>query len=742
MSAQLAPVSDAEIKVVRSLNERAHESLSLLMSFRVFRSLNFFSIIEASALALSAAKLVAEAEEVNPDTEIHFPSLHASNVFNSLIALATLSALNFSSGDASADAAARALLHVALGELAVTRAASRALSPRQRYRLQGLAAESESREQASAEASAKAEADSKALIKASFQHIPLTPTVERLISDWVRNTHALRVAKTKDIQNRNDALNDMLATLSRILRCPSFGPGAIRLLSFGSTQSGFDSGGSSDVDCVLLVDGARLTNDDAWKKISRAWMFSPPRGWSSIEVISFARVPILRAIHERSLVQLDVSVGHENGLHNTALLRAYTLCNSHLAAVGVAVKAWAKERGCADASKGTLSSYGWVCLLIFFAQRCGLVPVLTASSTVAAFVKAGAPGGGGYENDRFVSGWRHSFVANGEWASRFADRLTPAADVLTFLESLTLPLSPGAFLISFFRFTRLLFAGVVPKDVESVDLLGGCVSIRTGGYLQRRACEIAVPLVNENGQLLGSVGAKSKKARSPRPKPTPSWRAVTIEDPFELDHDLARVLSLEGQQLIRQELNDAVAALEGTGGIGTSNGMESSSFYGLGCRISALTASSKLATPSLITPTSSTSLVTPLSLVSPPSFVTPPSLVPSPSLVIGKQEISKRIRSAEEAAKELAEKLGRTLTLSPSPRVDETGAAARPVDKVAGVDKVADVKMVDKDRKIMLLVQTVLKSLRSRLAMTESTQLTKIESDCRALLIENLPLKL
>jgi len=133
---QGVPVSDAEHKVY-TLHKRAQQALSFLMSFRDFRSINFFSIIEASALALSAAKLVAEAEEVNPDMEINFPSSHASNVFNSLMALTTLSALHFSSGDAAADAAARALLNVALGELAVTRAASRVLSFRQRTRLQG-----------------------------------------------------------------------------------------------------------------------------------------------------------------------------------------------------------------------------------------------------------------------------------------------------------------------------------------------------------------------------------------------------------------------------------------------------------------------------------------------------------------------------------------------------------------------------------------------------------------------------
>jgi len=66
------------------------------------------------------------------------------------------------------------------------------------------------------------------------------------------------------------------------------------------------------------------------------------------------------------------------------------------------------------------------------------------------------------------------------------------------------------------------------------------------------------------------------------------------------------------------------------------------------------------------------------------------------------------------------------------------------VDKVTHVDthvdKVNDAKMVDNDRQIMLLVQTVFKSLKLRLATTQS--LTKIESECRLLLIENLPLKL
>ena len=93
---------------------------------------------------------------------------------------------------------------------------------------------------------------------------------------------------------------------------------------------------TSDVDCVLLVDGARLTPDGAWRQIARAWRYAPPRGWAGVEVVSFARVPILRATHERSRVQLDVCVGHEMGVLNTATgsMRGGLYFNAALLAAG------------------------------------------------------------------------------------------------------------------------------------------------------------------------------------------------------------------------------------------------------------------------------------------------------------------------------------------------------------------------------------------------------------------------
>jgi hypothetical protein len=671
--------SSETVQQNEAVNERAEKALSLLISFRVFRYQPFFSVVEASALASCAASLVTEAELTN-DKEINFPTgtHEQEDVFNSLT---TLTTFNVSSGDTSADNAARALICDALGELANSRAASKLLSPRQRARLQGLSAEFRARERAASlaleKAKAEAEAHAAARLEAASLHITMPPAIERLVSDWVLQTHSMRLAKPIDIVNRNEALTEMHFVLSRILRCPISGPGALLLQPFGSTRSGFDSGGMSDVDCILLVDGTRHTNDTAWKFISRSWMFSPPRGWTNIEVISFARVPILRAIHERSLVQLDVCVGHEMGLLNTELLHAYTLTgqNCQLAAVGVSIKAWAKERGCANASKGTLSSYGWICLLIFFAQRCGLVPVLTSDENIAAFIAAGSPGSGGHENERIISGWKHRFVDNGEWAARFAARLTPAADVTIALDTLkALPSSPGALLLSFFRFASLIFAGVVSNDNESSSK-GGCLSIRTGKYLPKRSCETALPLVDEHGKVLGTVGARSKKLRPSRPKPTPQWRLISIEDPFELHHDLARSISVEGQRHIQQELSAAVAALEGASSIGTSHDNEES-FSSLSRRISAITGTTKPSSPAFITFTAKKAEEESSHTSGKPKLR---SSEDAEKELKAEEESSHtygkpKLRSSDDAAKELAEKLGRSLSISGG------AAAASPVD--------------------------------------------------------------
>lgn len=54
---------------------------------------------------------------------------------------------------------------------------------------------------------------------------------------------------------------------------------------------------------------------------------------------------------------------------NTQLLRAYCDVDERVAKLGIALKEWAKACDIGDASKGSLSSYSYIIMLIHFLQR-------------------------------------------------------------------------------------------------------------------------------------------------------------------------------------------------------------------------------------------------------------------------------------------------------------------------------------------------------------------------------------
>ena len=64
----------------------------------------------------------------------------------------------------------------------------------------------------------------------------------------------------------------------------------------------------------------------------------------------------------------DISFYNPLALCNTALLRTYSLVDQRLREVAYVIKKWAKNRHINSPLDGTLSSYGYVLLIIYFFQ--------------------------------------------------------------------------------------------------------------------------------------------------------------------------------------------------------------------------------------------------------------------------------------------------------------------------------------------------------------------------------------
>ncbi|XP_028980218.1 poly(A) RNA polymerase GLD2 isoform X4 [Esox lucius] len=81
-----------------------------------------------------------------------------------------------------------------------------------------------------------------------------------------------------------------------------------------------------------------------------------------------AKVPILKFRDKVSGVEFDLNVNNTVGIRNTFLLRSYANTEQRVRPIILVIKRWARHHGINDASKGTLSSYTLVLMVLHYLQ--------------------------------------------------------------------------------------------------------------------------------------------------------------------------------------------------------------------------------------------------------------------------------------------------------------------------------------------------------------------------------------
>ncbi|KAJ1357378.1 hypothetical protein KIN20_015514 [Parelaphostrongylus tenuis] len=145
----------------------------------------------------------------------------------------------------------------------------------------------------------------------------------------------------------------------------------VRLKIFGSLLSGFGVV-NSDIDICfrfqedvqpLEVDSVGIVQDIALS-------LKKMRGIESVGTVIWAKVPIVKFTWKDLGVEGDISYYNVLALRNTEMLREYCQWDHRVAPLGVWVKRWAKSCDIGDASRGSLSSYAYIILLIHYLQNC------------------------------------------------------------------------------------------------------------------------------------------------------------------------------------------------------------------------------------------------------------------------------------------------------------------------------------------------------------------------------------
>ncbi|WFD41967.1 RNA uridylyltransferase [Malassezia psittaci] len=164
-------------------------------------------------------------------------------------------------------------------------------------------------------------------------------------------------------------------------------PGA-RLLAFGSMANGFALR-NSDMDLCCILPHGKRTEDEQCKSASEMVEILGEliRKETDFHVLPLpkARIPIIkmtrRATNEVPYdIACDIGFDNHLALENTRLLLSYATLDPHrLRAVVLFIKVWTKRRKLNSPFTGTLSSYGYTLLVLFYfvhVKRPALLPNL------------------------------------------------------------------------------------------------------------------------------------------------------------------------------------------------------------------------------------------------------------------------------------------------------------------------------------------------------------------------------
>ena len=139
-----------------------------------------------------------------------------------------------------------------------------------------------------------------------------------------------------------------------------FGKNAV-VEAFGSSVTNL-SIGTGDLDLCLS-----FKNKPPQKVLRKLSGLFHEEGMENIQVIPKARIPIIKFKDPRSGLDVDISLDNRLAIHNSMMLKSYAQ-EERLQRLIQMVKYWASRRGINNAFEGTLSSYAWTLLSIQHAQ--------------------------------------------------------------------------------------------------------------------------------------------------------------------------------------------------------------------------------------------------------------------------------------------------------------------------------------------------------------------------------------
>ncbi|TWU78915.1 hypothetical protein ED733_007897 [Metarhizium rileyi] len=279
-------------------------------------------------------------------------------------------------------------------------------------------------------------------------------------------------------------------------------------------------------------------------------------------------------------IQCDINFSAYLALQNTLLLRCYSLTDSRVRPMVLFVKRWAKVRGINSGYRGTLGSYGYVLMVLHYLVNIANPFVCPNLQQINPFTPVYSSYSSG-SNPPMCQGYNVDFWRNENEIMHLASSHRLSRNIE----------STGQLLRGFFEYfsqngplSRGFGKGFDwGRDVVSLRTFGGLMTKQEKGWTGAKTVYECQTPTGESSMNSGrdeplspniarcdSIGLKNSRSsatsgKCEQVKEIRHRYLFAIEDPFELDHNVARTVTHNGIVSIRDEFRRAWRLIQTAG---------------------------------------------------------------------------------------------------------------------------------------------------------------------------------
>ncbi|XP_056314480.1 poly(A) RNA polymerase GLD2 [Danio aesculapii] len=186
-------------------------------------------------------------------------------------------------------------------------------------------------------------------------------SVKDKLSQQILNLLFACEQQSDDLEKKESCRAALQNDIKRIFPCAKVFLGGSSLNGFGSR--------SSDADlCLIIQEGPVNHRKDAVYVLSLVRKLLYKLSYIEKPQLIRAKVPIVKFRNSISGVEFDLNFNNTVGIRNTFLLRTYAFVEKRVRPIVLVVKKWANHHCINDASRGTLSSYTLVLMVLHYLQ--------------------------------------------------------------------------------------------------------------------------------------------------------------------------------------------------------------------------------------------------------------------------------------------------------------------------------------------------------------------------------------